>query len=69
MEKTKRPNIRSKLGASQPEFEGRQKVSSNSHQSIYVTKEEIERMMKEMRDGIITRQHKMLEGFFQMMGQ
>lgn len=61
----KRPNTRSKAGGSQLESEGSQELSLNSHQSIYVTREETERMMKKMQDKMITRQQKMLEGFLQ----
>lgn len=37
--------------------------------SFYVIKEKMERMMKEIQDGIVARQHEMLNGFFRRMDQ
>ena len=64
-----RPNTRSRAVASQPKPGGSREVSLNSHRPNYVIREEMERMMKEMQDGILARQHEMMDGFFQRMEQ
>lgn len=64
MEEIKRPSAEVVAGPNQSEHGGSQEVSSNLNPSVYMTKKEMEMMMKEMRQGIISQHQEMLNRFF-----
>lgn len=66
----RRPTTKAVTKGSQPEHScSSQKVSSSSDLSVYIIKEDMKRMVKEMQDGIMARQQEILDGLFRRMEQ